>query len=154
MRPYMAARPRPTPRRYRLWGPSLALLWIGAPPVQASDASVAVAVRPTVVFSGGEVRATVRTPRDARNRELRVLIEAADFYASSDVQLDGDEAPATHQFSWKALPGGDYRVEAILLREDGEERRVVRCFAVLGEEQSRGEPGRRTAPPQPDTGGC
>jgi hypothetical protein len=149
----MAACLRPTPLRYRLWVPALAL-WIAAPLVQASDAAVAVAVRPTVSFAGGEVRAVVRTPRDARNRELRVVVEAADYYSSSDVQLDGDEAPATHQFSWKALPGGDYRVEAILLRESGEERRVAGCFAVLGEDQSRGEPGRRMAPPQPTAGGC
>jgi hypothetical protein len=149
----MAASLRSTPLRYRLWVPALAL-WIAAPLVQASDAAVAVAVRPTVSFAGGEVRAIVRTPRDARNRELRVVVEAAEYYSSSDVQLDGDEAPATHQFSWKALPGGNYRVEAILLRDDGEERRVAGCFAVLGEDQSRGEPGRRMAPVEPVPGAC
>jgi hypothetical protein len=141
------------PPHYRFWVPALAL-WITAPLVQASDASVAVAVRPTISFAGGEVRAVVRTPRDARNRELRVVVEAADYYASSDVQLNGNDAPATHQFAWKDLPGGDYRVEVILLREDGEERRVAGCFAVLGEDQSRGEPGRRMAPPEPANGGC
>ena len=148
----MAACLRSTPLRYRLWVPALAL-WIAVPLVQASDAAVAVAIRPTISFAGGEVRAVVRTPRDARNRELRIVVEAADYYSSSDVQLDGDEAPATHQFSWKALPGGDYRVEAILLRDNGEERRVAGCFAVLGEDQSRGEPGRRMAPADP-VGGC
>lgn len=149
----MTARPRSVSLPYRFWVAALAL-WLGAPLVGATDASVAVSVRPTIAFSGGEVRATVRTPRDARNRELRVVVEAAEYYASSDVQLDGDEAPTTHQFSWKALPGGDYRVEAILLRDDGDERRVVGCFAVLGEDQSRGEPGRRMAPPEPRNGGC
>ena len=97
-----------------------------------ADAPVTLAVRPNVVFAGRDVRTTVRTPRDPRNRELRIIVDAPDYYASSDVQLDGDDAPATHQFTWKELPSGAYRVEAILTRADGERRIVTQCFAVLG----------------------
>lgn len=100
---------------------------------------VTVKVRPTVLWAGGEVRTTVRTPRDARNRELRVIVEGTDYYASSDVQLDGVDAATTHQFTWKDLPGGPYRVDAILLRENGEKTTVTDCFAVLtGDENSTG----------------
>jgi hypothetical protein len=124
-----------------------------------ADAPVTLAVRPTVLFAGRDVRTTVRTPRDARNRELRIVVEAADYYASSDVQLDGDDAPATHQFTWKELPGGAYRVEAILTREDGERKTVSECFAVLGLDDSadamRGPP-KRSGPPDAGAGrsGC
>ena len=115
-----------------------------------ADAAVTVAVRPSVVFAGRDVRGTVRTPRDARNRELRIVVEAADYYASSDVQLDGEDAPATHQFTWKELPSGAYRVEAILTREDGERTTVAECFAVLGADDSadalRGPPKRSALP--------
>ena len=52
------------------------------------------------------------------------------------MQLDGDDAPATHQFTWKELPSGAYRVEAILTREDGDRRTVTECFAVLGLDDS------------------
>jgi hypothetical protein len=97
-----------------------------------ADAPITLAVRPNVLFAGRDVRTTVRTPRDPRNRELRVVVDAADYYASSDVQLDGVDAPATHQFTWKELPSGAYRVEAILTREDGERKTVTECFAVLG----------------------
>ena len=97
-----------------------------------TGAPVTLAVRPTVLFAGRDVRTTVRTPRDPRNRELRIIVEASDYYAASDVQLDGDDAPATHQFTWKELPSGAYRVEAILTREDGDRRTVTECFAVLG----------------------
>lgn len=93
--------------------------------------AVTVKVRPVVLFAGGDVRTTVRTPRDARNRELRIVVEGADFYAASDVQLDGVDAAATHNFHWKSLPGGAYRVDAILLRADGEKTTVTSCFAVL-----------------------
>jgi hypothetical protein len=115
-----------------------------------ADAPVTLAVRPTVVFAGRDVRTTIRTPRDPRNRELRIIVEAADYYASSDVQLDGDDAPATHQFTWKELPSGAYRVEAILTRADDQHVTATQCFAVLGLDDSadalRAPPKRSSLP--------
>jgi hypothetical protein len=138
---------RSRPARYRFYVPLVAAC-LTAPPVLAADEQpVSVNVRPSVTFAGGDVRTTVRAPRDARNRQLRIIVEAAEYYASSDVQLDGDGAAATHQFTWKQLPGGAYRVEAILLRADGERRSVSSCFAVLtGDDAGSGEGiGRRPA---------
>jgi hypothetical protein len=122
----------------------------------AADAPVTLTVRPAVLFAGRDVRTTVRTPRDPRNRELRIVVEAADYYKSSDVQLDGDDAAATHQFDWKELPSGAYRVEAILTRADGERRSATQCFAVLGLDDSADTlhaPPRRSAPADPVAGG-
>lgn len=117
--------------RFRFSVPVVALLLVA--PVAADEAPppVTVKVRPAVLFAGGDVRTTVKTPRDPRNRELRVIVEAADYYASSDVQIDGVDGAATHQFTWKSLPGGAYRVEAILLRQDGVKETFTSCFAVL-----------------------
>ena len=78
------------------------------------------------------------------------MIEAPDYYASSDVQLDGADAAVTHQFNWRELPGGAYRVEAILTREDGDRTIASQCFAVLGLDDSADTlraPPRRSAPP-------
>jgi hypothetical protein len=114
-----------------------------------ADAPVTLAVRHSIGFAGQDVRTTVRTPRDARNRDLRIVVDAPDYYASSDVQLDGTDAPATHQFTWRELPSGAYRVEAILTREDGERRIASQCFAVLGADDSAEglrAPQRRAAP--------
>ena len=123
-----------------------------------ADAPVTLAVRPTVLFAGKDVRTTVRTPHDSRNRELRIIVEAADYYAASDVQLDGVDAPATHLFTWKELPSGAYRVEAILTREDGERKTVSECFAVLGLDDSadalRGPPKRSATPDPGGRSGC
>ena len=112
---------------------------------------VSVKIRPVVLFAGRDVRATVRTPRDPRNRELRVVVEGADFFASSDVQLDGVDSPTTHLFNWRELPGGPYRVDAILLRENGERTTVTSCFAVLSGDDGDNVPAqmptrRRQAP--------
>jgi hypothetical protein len=148
---------RCTPARRRFYGLLTVLLIVG-PLVEAADAPpVTVAVRPSITWAGGDVRTTVRTPRDRRNRELRIVVEAADYYASSDVQLDGDAAAATHQFTWKALPGGAYRVEAILLREDGHKETVSSCFAVLTGDDAGNELGnarRHTPVPQGASTGC
>jgi hypothetical protein len=148
---------RSTSARFRFYLPVTALL-LSAPAAAAEAPAVSIKVRPTVLFAGGDVRTTVRTPRDPRNRELRVIVEAADYYASSDVQIDGVDGAATHQFTWKALPGGAYRVEAILLRQDGEKETYTSCFAVLSGDDV-GDPGtaaaaptnrrRRSAPPPP-----
>ena len=124
-----------------------------------AEAPVTLAVRPTVLFAGRDVRTTVRTPRDPRNRELRIVVEAADYFKSSDVQLDGVDAPATHQFTWKELPSGAYRVEAILTRDDGERRIVTECFAVLGGDDTADsirQAPKRSATPDPANGrsGC
>lgn len=114
---------------------------------------VTVKIRPLILFAGRDVRTTVRTPRDARNRELRIVVEGADFFASSDVQLDGVDAATTHQFTWKELPGGAYRVDAILLRADGERSIVTSCFAVLTSDDGDTLPtptsGRRRQPQMP-----
>jgi hypothetical protein len=140
--------------RFRFHVPVTALL-LAAP--AAADAPLSIAVRPAVVFVGGDVRTTVRTPRDARNRELRISIDAAEYYASSDVQLDGDSAAATHQFTWKALPGGSYRVEATLVREDGEKDISFTCFVVIGgDDADAALAARRGAATQPQSSraGC
>lgn len=148
-----------TNARDRFLLPLAGLLLAGAVSQAADNTPVTLAVRPAVLFAGRDVRATVRTPRDSRNRELRIVVEAADYYAASDVQLDGVDAPATHQFNWQALPSGSYRVEAILTRQDGETRTVTQCFAVLGFDDSadtlRAAP-RRSGPPDVNLGrsGC
>src|SRR5215212_221146 len=111
---------------------------LGARAEDPEHEKVSVKIRPVVLFAGGEVKTTVRTPRDARNRALRVVVEGTDYYASSDVQLDGVDAATSHQFTWRDLPGGPYRVDAILLREDGEKTTVTNCFAVLSGDDDSG----------------
>jgi hypothetical protein len=118
---------------------------------------VTIKIRPVVLFAGGDVRTTVRAPRDARNRDMRIVVEGTDFYASSDVQLDGVDAATTHQFTWKELPGGAYRVEVILFRANGEHSSVSSCFSVLSGDDdtlpttAQFPTRRRQQLPKPDT---
>jgi hypothetical protein len=130
-----------------------AMAVIGLEPMTASS-PVSVKVRPRVSFPGGVVRTLVRTPRDTENRGLRIAIEAGSYFASSDVQLDGADAPELHDFEWTSLPDGDYRVEATLMRAGAREVHAVECFVVVKlDGAARDDRGRRT-PSAQTTKGC
>jgi hypothetical protein len=144
---------------YRSWVPAAALCLFMPLVANGEDPEppkVTVKIRPVVLFAGRDVQATVRAPRDPRNRELRITVEGEDFFASSDVQLDGVDAATTHMFTWRELPGGAYRVDAILLRADGERTTVTSCFAVLSSDDGDTPPmqmptrRRQQQPPRPE----
>jgi hypothetical protein len=75
------------------------------------------------------VKATVA--RSADNRSLHIEAESGAFYRSSEVQLDGDNAPAITEIHLKNLPGGEYTVMAVLRNNLGEETVVRRTAIVL-----------------------
>lgn len=73
---------------------------------ESSD--VTIRVTPSIARSPAVVRALVQVPRHADNRRLRVTLESSGYYRSSTIQLDGDEAPRSHFFTFQSLPAGDY----------------------------------------------
>lgn len=79
-------------------------------PKSAPEADLMMRLTPNIVLGPADVRAVVQVPRHADNRLLRIMIDSGAYYRSSDVQLDGAEAPLTHYFVWKDLPAGNYLV--------------------------------------------
>jgi hypothetical protein len=59
---------------------------------------------------------------DSGNRVIRVSVESAEFYRSSEVELDGNRAPRTSVFRYRSLPAGDYEVRSVLFGTGGQER--------------------------------
>ena len=57
--------------------------------------------------------------RDASNRILRITAESDSFYRSSEIQLEGDQAPRTTTFEFRSLPPGIYEVKVMLIGADG-----------------------------------
>ena len=49
-----------------------------------------------------------------------------DFYRSSQIELNGDEAPRTTMFEFRSLPPGTYEVRAVLYGVSGDARAEVR----------------------------
>jgi hypothetical protein len=87
-------------------------------------------VSPSIGMAPAYVVATITVERDADNRELEVAAESADFYRSSMINLDGDRAPRTNRVTWKDLPGGDYRIVAVLYGADGHRAMVERSVVI------------------------
>jgi hypothetical protein len=90
--------------------------------VAATGANEKLTVRVTPNISSAPSTVTVRAyvePHQA-NRRLRVEADSGSFYRSSEVQLEGDEAPTLTEFRFKSLPGGNYIVSATLIDATGQ----------------------------------
>jgi hypothetical protein len=91
-----------------------ALAMLAAAPLDAGE-RLAMRLSPTHGFAPATVTVTATVERDAQNRELEIQIESTQFYRSSLVPLDGENAARTNTFQFRDLPGGEYEVRTILL---------------------------------------
>ena len=85
-----------------------------------------IAVSPAYSFAPSNLRIRVRVPPNAQNRALEVVAESGEFYRSSEVQLEGDHAPATIVFEFRSVPSGDYDVYGVLIDTMGQQRAIDR----------------------------
>jgi hypothetical protein len=113
---------------------TIALLLCVAPaPAEGSnDPDVQVSLAPSVVRIGGSVRCTIRVEPKEANRLLRVSIDGARYYTSSERQLEGESSRATYVFWWRDLPGGEYKITVRVDGNDGALASRVREFRVVG----------------------
>jgi hypothetical protein len=77
------------------------------------------------------MRVRVRLEPNADNRLLAIIADSADFYRRSDVQLDGNDAPAVIELGFPEVPGGDYEISAVLIDNTGKECAVSRAKATV-----------------------
>jgi hypothetical protein len=83
-------------------------------------------VSPAVSFAPANlvVRATIVAHPE--NRAVEVVAESTQFYRSSEIELDGENAPRTNLFEFRSLPPGTYEVRVTLLGGDGHSLAHVR----------------------------
>jgi hypothetical protein len=98
----------------------LVLLVSSALPTFAGE-RVSLRVTPAIAFAPANliVRAIVESNKD--NRSLEIIAESPDFYRSSETALDGDHAPRVTMMQFKSMPGGEYRVRAIIKGVSGQQ---------------------------------
>jgi len=103
-----------------------AALPLGAKEREKPREALTISVTPAISFAPGTltVRATVES--NAANRAVEIVAESEDFYRSSEIQLDGDNAPRTSTFEFRSLPPGIYEVRAVLYGLSGDSRAEVR----------------------------
>jgi hypothetical protein len=63
------------------------------------------------------VRATIEAHSD--NRAIRIAADSRDFYRSSEIPLNGEDAPRTTVVDLTNLPAGRYQVTAMLIDVQG-----------------------------------
>src|SRR5256885_12266939 len=101
-----------------------ALTMLAAAPVEAGE-RVSVRVSPAHALEPATVRVTTVVERDARNRATEIVADSDDFYRSSLIPLDGENAPRTTTIDFEALPSGEYEVRVVLLDAGGRRRATV-----------------------------
>ena len=99
---------------------AIATMILLAVPASGSD-NLRMSVSPTVSTEPAIIRVRVSVEPHDDNRSIQIQAESADYFRSSEVQLDGDSA-RNRQFEYRGLPAGDYEIRGILLGRDGRTR--------------------------------
>ena len=94
--------------------------------------TVTLKVSPAKSFAPASMLIRARIEPSAANRSLAIIADGENFYRSSEIPLEGEQAPKTFELALKNLPGGDYGVYAVLLDASGRERgRAYQPASVL-----------------------
>ena len=83
---------------------------------------ITVKCSPAIAFAPANLIVRAMIESDAGNRAVQIVAESDDFYSSSEVQLNGENAPRTNMFELRSLPPGLYDVKATLIGSGGERR--------------------------------
>ncbi len=87
-------------------------------------------VSPAVGRAPADVTVRVSLEADSSNRSLEVSAESADFYRSSEIQIDGTNNPRLNVFEFRNLPTGLYQVTGVLVGINGRRAMVSRMAKV------------------------
>ena len=105
-------------RRPALLGLACACLVPAAPNLNGRE-TLRLRVTPSVSMAPGYVTVRVNIESAAENRRLRIVAESDSFYRSSEVDLDGANAPPTSVFEFRNLSTGLYEVTGTLVGVNG-----------------------------------
>jgi hypothetical protein len=96
-----------------------------------ASAPLSMAVSPAQSVAPTNLTIRVHVIPDDGNRALAVVAESDEYYRSSQIPLDGAEAPRTISFEFRNIPGGDYDVKGTLIDNVGKERAAVRQHVIV-----------------------
>jgi hypothetical protein len=77
-------------------------------------------------FAPSNLRVLTRLVRSDENRTLDLVIDSEDFYRSTQIPLEGEQAPAIITIEFRDVPRGEYEVYGVLTDRAGERRAVDR----------------------------
>jgi hypothetical protein len=65
------------------------------------------------------------------NRLLEITVDSADFFASSQMELDGERAQRLSNISFRSVPRGNYIVTTRLVGRDGSRAEATQAVMVM-----------------------
>ena len=92
----------------------------------AAGEKLSLRASPEISFAPAHLVVRTSIEPDPDNRALEIVIDSPDFYRSSTIQLEGDQAPRTSVVEFRGVPGGNYEISARLFGQGGESRAVAR----------------------------
>jgi hypothetical protein len=110
------------------------LLLTAAVAVLHLGARVSVDVYPRVVMAPASVRLIARVTPAAENRLLTITLDCPNFYDSTEIELEGLNAPKTHQMPvLEGIPAGECEALAVVTTADGKTvRSAPQVLVVAG----------------------
>jgi hypothetical protein len=109
---------------------AVALLLLAAGSLDASE-PLSIAVSPAQSFAPTNLTIRVHIDLDADNRTLEVVADSGAYYRSSQIQIDGADAPRTISIEIRNVPGGNYEVRGVLINSAGKQRASARTHAIV-----------------------
>ena len=108
----------------------LGVLLLAGAPIDARE-PLTMRVWPAVSSEPASVIIRVSVEPDPDNRAIMVVAESADFFRSSQLQLDGDRSSRTNVLEYRGLPAGAYEIRGILVGSRGQERSIARATVTV-----------------------
>jgi hypothetical protein len=105
----------------------LGLLWlllssaVSAGPIER----LTLAASPISSFAPANLIVRVHVTPDPANRALQVVADSGDYLRSSQIPLDGEDAPKHLTVEFRGLPHGEYVVQGSLIDSSGHQRATV-----------------------------
>jgi hypothetical protein len=82
-------------------------------------------VSPAVSWAPATLRIRATVAPDAANRAIAIIADSDDFFRSSEVPLEGEQAPRTTLIEYRNLPPGTYEIHGVLVGSRGKELAVA-----------------------------
>jgi hypothetical protein len=102
-----------------------AILLLATLPAEAGE-RLTIHVSPAMAFAPANLVVQAAIEADKDNRALEIIAESSDFYRSSEMSLEGHNAPRISVFEFRSLPSGEYEVRAVLKGAGNQARAVTR----------------------------
>ena len=103
---------------------------VGVAQGDAKEARLRLDVSPRITHAPGAFRIRATVPRQASNRTLHVIADSGEYYRSSLIPLDGENAAMITELFLENLPRGAYQVSVVLTDAEGKETVESRLVAV------------------------